>query len=166
MEVSIPEELSCTHCETLIQKNQKYCPGCGYPQRGTAGEKSKFHADRILKNSKAKEAPKLIRQARNTLFVIAGITLLSGLFMFYFQDDIATLIAAVIMTAIYVILGFWSQQKPLIALVCALLLYLTNIVLSAVIEPETIYKGIIIKIIIIVFLAKGINSALHLRKMN
>ena len=166
MEEAVSQELSCTHCQTIIKEEQKFCPGCGFPQRGTAGEKSKFHAEQSLTRGKSREAPKLIRQARNTLFFVAGITFIYGIIIFFAQDDTATLIAAGIMTGIYLILGFWSQQKPLIALVLGFLLYLTNIVLSAALEPTTIYKGMIIKIIVIVFLVKGINSAMHLRKAN
>ncbi len=166
MEELVTQELSCTQCQSLIKEEQKFCSGCGFPQRGTAGEKAKFHAEQSMARGKSREAPKLIKQARNTLFFVAGITFLYGIIIFFAQDDTATFIAAAIMTIIYLILGFWSQQKPLIALVLGLLLYLTNIVLSAIIEPETIHKGIIIKVIVIVFLIKGINSALHLRKAN
>jgi len=162
-EVTIPEKV-CSHCNASLEVNQKFCTSCGYPEDGTEKEKAVFHADSVMAHSKSKEAPKFIRRARNTLFFIAGITFLYGVFIFFSQDDSATLIVAALMTVIYVILGFWSQQKPLVALVLALLLYVTNIVLNAIIEPTTIHKGIIMKIIIIVFLAKGINSALHLRK--
>jgi len=43
--------------------------------------------------------------------------------------------------------------------VCALVLYGLFIVLNAVIDPTTIYKGIILKIVIIVTLIKGLNDA-------
>jgi len=162
-EVTIPEKV-CSHCNASLEENQKFCTSCGYPEDGTEKEKAVFHADRVMAHSKSKEAPKLIRKARNTLFFIAGITFLYGVVIFFIQDDPATLIAAALMAVIYLILGFWSQQKPLVALVLALLLYVTNIVLSLILDPETIFNGIILKVIIIVFLAKGINSALHLRK--
>lgn len=162
-EIIIPEKI-CSHCSAPIEVNQKFCTGCGYPEEGTEKEKAVYHADMVLAHSKSKDAPKLIRQARNTLFFIAGITLLFGIYAFFVLEDSATLIAAALMAVIYLVLGYWSQQKPLVALVLALLLYATNIVLSAILDPATIYKGIILKIIIIVFLAKGINSALHLRK--
>jgi len=164
MEDALPEVLSCTQCETIIKETQKYCTNCGYPQRGSAGDKSKFHAERIMNRSKAVDAPKTIRQARNILFIVAGITFIYGIFLFFYRDDMASLIAAAIMTGVYVVLGYWSQQKPLISLVLALLLYATNMVLSFIIEPDTLYKGLIFKVIIIYFLIRGINSAMHLRK--
>lgn len=159
-----PLEQTCSKCETVIPEGQKFCSSCGYPENGTASEKAKFNADQVISNSKSKDAPKQIKSARTTLFVISGLALLSGIIFFFMTDDSSTLIAGGILAIIYLGLGFWSQEKPLIALVLGLLVYLTNIVINAVIEPESIGKGIILKVIIILFLIKGINSALHLRK--
>ncbi len=162
--ITLPEV--CKQCETVLKDEHTYCPSCGYPQRGTAGEKSKFHAERVMNKSKANQAPKVIQQARTILFVIAGITFLYGIILFFSHDDMASLIAAAVMASVYVILGYWSQQKPLVALVLALLVYATNIVINAIAEPSSIHRGIILKGIIIYFLARGINSAIHLRRAN
>ncbi len=162
--ITLPEV--CKECETVLKDEHTYCPSCGYPQRGTAGEKSKFHAQRVMNKSKANQAPKVIQQARTILFVIAGITFLYGIILFFSLDDMASLIAAAVMASVYVVLGYWSQQKPLVALVLALLVYSTNIVITAIAEPSSIHRGIILKIIIIYFLARGINSAIHLRRVN
>lgn len=161
--IALPEV--CNQCETVLKDEHTYCPSCGYPQRGTAGEKSKFHANRVINKSKANQAPAVIRQARTILFVIAGITFVYGIFLFYSLDDIGTLIAAAVMASVYVILGYWSQQKPLVALVLALLVYSTNMVINAIAEPDSLFRGLILKGIIIYFLAKGINSAIHLRRV-
>lgn len=164
MEGILTPDKACSHCKTVIPTGQKFCTSCGYPEEGSEQEKAKFHADRVMNQSKTNDAPKLIRQARNTLFAIGGITFLYGLYEYATMPDMAVLVAYLILTAIYVTLGFWSQRKPLISLVLGLLVYLTIHVLSALVEPETIVKGIILKVVIIFFLVKGINSALHLRK--
>ena len=147
-----------------MDQEQIYCSNCGYPEKGTVSEKAKFNSDEVLARYKAAEAPRQIKSARNTLFVIAGLAFLTGLFFYGIADDMATLIAGGILAIVYLVLGYWSQQKPLIALVLGLLVYVTNMVINAIIEPETIYKGIIIKVVIIAFLIKGINSAMELRK--
>ena len=159
------QPLVCNHCSKVVDESVKFCVSCGYPHNGTASEKSKFHADRIINNSKSKEAGGSLRKARNTLFFIAALSFGIGLFYMFTQNATDILITYSIQALIYLLLGFWSQKKPLIALVLALLVYLTTIVISGIVEPATLFKGIIIKIFIIVFLAKGINSALHIRKM-
>jgi len=56
-------------------------------------------------------------------------------------------------------MAYWSQKKPFAALLSALLLYLMVIAINAIVEPTTIFKGILIKIIILSFLIKGVSSA-------
>ncbi len=146
-----------------MAEDQKFCVNCGYPEGGTEQQQSSYHARRVLKKRRGTEASKKIRSGRNSLFVIAAFTLAIGVFYFIRYGDNATLITNAILAIIYMVLGFWSQKRPLIALILGLLVYLTTIVLNGILEPETIYKGIIIKVLIILYLSKGINSALQIR---
>lgn len=163
--ISQPQDvINCSHCGSPMAPDKIYCVHCGFPERGTDSEKSKFHANRVLEQRKGDYAKKEIKTARITLLVIAGLSFLFGIFVFFLNDDSASLIASGVIAIIYLGLAYWSQQKPLVALVLGLLVYLTNLVINAIIEPETIYRGIIVKVLIIAFLAKGINSALQVRK--
>jgi len=155
---------ACSQCNTEMQLEQKFCNDCGYPEGGTAQEQSGFHAREVMKKRGHSEASSTIKKGRNTLFVIAAISFLSGLYYFFKLDDSAVLIINTILSLCYLLLAFWSQQKPLVALLLGLMLYLTTLVLTGLIEPQTIYKGILLKIFILVYLGKGINSALQLRK--
>lgn len=60
-------------------------------------------------------------------------------------------------------LSFWAKKAPLPALLVATAIYVAIQVLNAVVAPETIAQGIIVKIIVIVMLVKGIKSALQLK---
>jgi len=157
--------LQCSFCDVTMDENQAFCVSCGFPEKGTKQEQSKFHADRILNMRKSSEARSGITGARNTLFIIAALTMLWGVYYFFqLGKDSEILITYTILAVIYVVLGYWSQQKPLVALILGLLVYITIIVLAAIFEPATIFSGIIIKIFVIVYLAKGINAALHLKQ--
>lgn len=163
MEKVITLNTCCSQCRSEIQFDQKFCTICGFPEKGTEHEQSSFHAQQVLKRREGDEASKKIKKARNSLFVISGFSFLVGIFYFFKLDDSGVLIASTVLAVCYLFLGFWSQKKPLVALVLGLLVYLTVLVLNGILEPETIYKGIVIKIFIIGFLANGINSALQLR---
>lgn len=163
MEDQLSLEPLCSNCNQPIAGKPKFCVNCGFPENGTDAEKAKFHGQQALDRSKTKDAPKQIKSARNTLFIIGGIQLLFSIFVFFTLDSTAELIAGLIVFVIYLLLGFWSQKKPLIALILGLLVYLTLIGISALDDPMNLVKGIIVKVIIIGFLAKGINSALHLQ---
>ena len=107
---------------------------------------------------------KHIRQSRNTIFAVAGLVLLSLLILCftipagyeYLWIDICLY---GLFTAGFIVLGFWTKKKPYYAIIGALVLYILLIALNAFFDITTLYKGIILKIIIIVFLVKGLGDA-------
>ncbi len=154
---------TCSQCNSEIQLVQKYCNDCGYPEGGTEQEQSGFHAKQVIKKREQAEASSQIKKARNSIFVVAAIAFLSGIYYYFKLEDSSILIVNTILSLCYLLLGFWSQKRPLVALILALLVYLTTIVINGLLDPTTIYKGILIKIFILGYLSKGINSALQLR---
>lgn len=157
-DITIPRIL-CSQCETEINSETKFCTNCGYPENGDEKEKALFHANKVMKKSQTKDDQKKIKSARNTLYWIAGIFFVSGLFLFFVSKDIPTLIFSAILAAIFLVLAYWSQHKPFAALLSALLLYIMVIALNAIVEPMTIFKGVLVKVIILSFLIKGVYSA-------
>ena len=111
---------------------------------------------------------KHVNQARNTMFIIAGVQILSGLIStFRVTPDALIYVWAevLIIAAVFVVLGLWTKKKPYSAIIGALILYALFIILNAVIDINSIYKGILFKIMIIVFLVKGINDAREAQRM-
>jgi len=161
LEPTIP---SCTHCEIPITETTTFCPECGYPEKGTEQDVAKFYARRAMAKNNTIDAEEKINSARNTLFVIGGVIMLFGFINFFSDNDMATLIVNVIICAIYILLGFWTKQKPLIALLLGLLLYITTVVISAIFEPMSLVKGILWKVLIIGYLGKGIFSASAIKR--
>lgn len=166
MEELIPTEVidSCSKCNTPITLETVFCSECGYPEHGTEQDVAKFHARNVMKKNEHIDADKKIKSARNVLYVMAGITFLFG-FIYFFQDqDIAILVTNVVLGLIYLVLGSWTSKKPLVAILLGLLLYLTTIIISAIVDPATIIQGIIFKILIIAYLGKGVYSASSIKK--
>ncbi|MFK7742109.1 MAG: hypothetical protein AB8H80_17470 [Planctomycetota bacterium] len=58
-------------------------------------------------------------------------------------------------------LWFWARSSPLPALVSALVLYLAAHALSAVAEPRSLSRGIILKVVVVAGLVSGIKSAVE-----
>jgi prepilin signal peptidase PulO-like enzyme (type II secretory pathway) len=113
---------------------------------------------------------KHIRQARNAIFAVAILLTLSVALMVatspgsyeYLWFDLLLWGAFIV---VFVVLGFWTKKKPFYAIVSALVLYGFFIALNAYLDPATIIKGILVKIIIIVFLVKGLRDAKEAQKM-
>lgn len=118
-----------------------------------------------MKAQKVKDAPKVIKNARTLLYVVAGITFLHSIIMYFGNATTDIFISNGILCLTYLVLGFWSQKKPLIALILGLMVYGTVIVINALVEPESMYKGIILKVIVVIFLIRGIHSAIELRRI-
>ncbi|MGB6268617.1 MAG: hypothetical protein WBF67_06345 [Olleya sp.] len=162
-EISI-NQIECNHCDTLINEDVAFCTACGYPVQGDEQDVAKFYAKRVMNKRKNSDAKQKIKSARNTLYVIAGFVILFGLFVYYQNDDMPVLIVNVIIGCIYIFLGSWSEEKPLVALLLGLLLYITTIVISAIADPLSLVSGIIWKVLIIAYLGKGIYSASSINK--
>ncbi len=107
---------------------------------------------------------KHIRQARNTIFVAAGVLLLSVIIVCFtvpagYEYLWIDLTIYGLFIAGFVALGFWTKKRPYYAIICALILYGLLIALNAYVDISSIFKGLIFKIIIIVYLIKGLSDA-------
>jgi len=123
-------------------------------------EESIFSADEFS----LKGYDKHIRQARNAIFTVAGLLLVNLAILYntvpagYEYIWLDFLIWGAFITG-FIFLGFYTKKKPYYAIVGALCLYAAFIILNAVFDLSTLYKGVLFKIIIIVILVKGINDA-------
>lgn len=113
---------------------------------------------------------KHIRQARNAIFWVAGILLLNLVILIatipegyeYLWLDIA--IWGVFILS-FVFLGFYCKNKPYNAIVGALVLYGLFILMNAYLDISTLYKGLIFKALVIIFLVKGLKDAKEAQEM-
>ncbi|MFN0251381.1 MAG: hypothetical protein ACKV2T_31185 [Kofleriaceae bacterium] len=69
------------------------------------------------------------------------------------------------LSVIYFGLWFWAKKNAYAAALVALLLFLTVIVASAVWEPQTLYQGILIKILFIAALGKAVAAGREERRI-
>ncbi|SEM58403.1 hypothetical protein SAMN05192574_10170 [Mucilaginibacter gossypiicola] len=173
MENQIPAAVqlteNCAHCNTQAKPEDTFCTQCGYPLKGTEAEQNIFISERQVEEIDIFTYNKTLRQASNTLYYLAGIFILSGLVYFFIHKDdedvVTVVITDLIMAAIFLVLGAYSKKKPLACIISGLSLYVIVQVLNAIVEPISIAKGIIIKIVIIGYMIKGIKSAMEIEKI-
>ena len=112
---------------------------------------------------------KVVKKARTSLYVISGIQIVFSFILYYFKNDnelaYYQLIAGCVISVIFAALGFLSNSKPYIALLIGLIIYSVLIISDAIYDPLTLTRGIILKIVIIVWLVKGIKSAYEIQKI-
>ena len=79
------------------------------------------------------------------------------------REPIQGLVANLVLAALMAGLWFWSRRAPLPAIACALALFVVVQVVGAVLEPESIFKGILIKVLAMIALGNGLKAALAAR---
>ena len=104
-----------------------------------------------------------IKKARNALFVTAGLLLLGEILavsMSRLEWTPLMIGIVAIEVGIFVALGFWTKSKPYSAIIIGLILFILYWIAGIIINgADAAYKGIIIKIVIIVYLAQALKPA-------
>jgi hypothetical protein len=120
------------------------------------------------KTAQKQEKKGNLNKARIALFIIGGLYVLVGFlegFVIAGHDIIFGIVDWVV-AGIFVGLGVWSYKEPSKALITGLIVYLAIMVLLAIVEPLSIFKGIIWKVLIIYYLVHGIKTAHEDEKKN
>ena len=167
METKEPQLCAC--CATNFEPTDTFCNACGYPLQGTK-EQQDFHiSNRIVKEIDLVDLNKKVKTATNSLYWIAAVLTLSTIITYFMiKDEIdvfAVLITNAILIAAFLAFGVWSKTKPAAALISGLSLYAIIHILNAVAEPTSLFQGILVKVLIIVYLIKGIIAVLEVDKI-
>ncbi|MBN2728150.1 MAG: hypothetical protein JXR53_02915 [Bacteroidales bacterium] len=167
-EIHIADLSICYHCKSTGLKEEDYfCPNCRFPQRGTQQEMKIFMNRMRIKKMKHAEKKSAVKRGRIVLYLLAGFNLLVGIIMWLITDDISILIGSIIGAGIYFALAEWSKKKPFPAILIGFFVYIVFMLINAIIDPNTLYQGLIIKIVIIlgfVYGFKGAKEAENLEK--
>lgn len=161
--------LFCPACFVAITPDSVFCDGCGYPHKGTDEEQTFFMSERNARALDLEEQDKKISKATSALKWVGGLTAVYG-FVLYLMPGLETdkstiLVVNLLLGVIYFCLGIWGQQKPMAAIVTGFSLYVIVQILSAIVEPESMIKGIILKVIIVVIFVKGINAVIEAERI-
>ncbi len=163
------QRLTCTSCSTSVKENDQFCPNCGYPLHGTETEQYNFIYNRNYKQIELEDLNKKIRSASTTLYVLAGLSFVTGIIIYVInKDEIKAnfnLALYMVMAVIYVGLAIWCKKKSVAAIISGLVLYIGFQIILAFDDPMNLVRGIIWKILIIGYLIKGMKSAFDAQKI-
>jgi hypothetical protein len=114
------------------------------------------------------ETKKTLNKGRYALIVIGALYILMGILEGFIVAGSQLLFGIIdwVIAAVFIGLGVWSFYKPYVALISGLIFYLSLNLLFAVVDPMTIIKGIVLKIIIISYLIYSIKVAKNERSAN
>lgn len=105
---------------------------------------------------------KPIKKARNILFALAGIQIIFTFFLVRDLEDLALYITMAIsfgIAAIFFALGLWTKYKPYTAIVTALVIYISLLLIDVISDPASILRGVLIKILAISLMVSALKNA-------
>jgi hypothetical protein len=144
----------CSACEAKIAEGDKFCDACGAKVLDDVDE---FHFRSNIEPAMKKGA--------QWIGAVAILYVLGGILMYAMNEDTTVLAFNLVLAAIQAGLWQWAKRSLLPAAIAALVLFVTVHLASAVIEPESIIRGIFIKVVFLVVLARAIQAGLEARKL-
>jgi hypothetical protein len=166
---NILSPIKCEYCASTVSEQDQFCINCGFPLKGSEGEQRQFISTKNYKHHEIKELTRKTKNAQITLFVLAGLFFVIGVIYYFLNKDselaFAAAITNLILAAIFLALGGWAKNKPVVSIISGLVLYILVQLISIVDDPTNIGKGIILKIIVIVYLVRGLQSAMEVEKI-
>ena len=157
---------TCKTCKTEYETMPEICSNCGFPFKGTDKEKSHFVAHQILKKNIIKTTKESIKKARTVLFLIGGFNILIPLFKYLNgQYDGIMLFLSIIIGLIFLLFGFTAKYKPFISILIPLSLLSIFYLLITIIDPTTLFNGIIWKFIFLGSMIYSLNSIIKSEKI-
>ncbi|HEY0042868.1 MAG TPA: hypothetical protein VGB71_19475 [Flavisolibacter sp.] len=111
---------------------------------------------------------KSLRNARIYLYIVAALQVGVGIYQYANSDpEYALLIGGIPigLGILFLVFAFWSYKKPVAAFMTALITFVVVHVLTMIDDPSAIFRGIILKVLVVVALIKAYKDAVEYEKL-
>jgi hypothetical protein len=112
---------------------------------------------------------KSLKTARIWLYVIAALQAGIGVYEYLSTPDPTVALFAGVIDAgigvIFLVLALWSYKKPAASFITALITYVVIHIGMMFVDPSNIYKGLLMKILIVLALVKAYKDAREVEKL-
>lgn len=128
-------------------------------------EKTVFNNDELI----SPEQRKNIKNAQIALYVVAGMVLLGGVvssFKVPSSSIVDVWIEVIAIAGLFLVLSLVAEKKPFIAILIGFTVFILYYLFYFFINPESILRGIVFKIVVVIYLGRGLVNAYEVKKMN
>lgn len=161
--------VKCPSCGMFAFDSEIVCSQCNYPLKGTEKDQKDFLFNQDMRSGDLYHLTNELKKARNRLYFIAGIFVFSGFVMYATNtsspDAATTLILNLVIAIIFVALGGYCEQRPMLCILTGLVIFSVIVIANAIIAPSTIMQGLIFKVAAIVLLINGLKSAREVERI-
>lgn len=188
-DLEIGKDVECTHCGKKIPETDKYCSYCGKSTLKMSSEQqSAFnHGPKWIlaisimflvfgtflgfqAQSAAEKTKQELRFYQDDQILdnpVYGKKITVGELKALIDQEVIFVFALnYLLAAIMFGLFLWGLHAPFPAMVTALCVYLAVIVLNFIVEPTSLFQGILIKVLVIMALVAGIKASLVARQIS
>lgn len=106
---------------------------------------------------------KSMKNARVWLYIVSTLQFLMGIYEYFSAFDntigIASFTLDTIIAVFFLSLALWSKKRPVAAFTLALIFYLLFIIGMVILDSQNIFRGFIIKILVVIALIKANRDA-------
>ncbi len=170
---------TCPHCQASNEHSGAFCTTCGkaMPSAAPAGPRvlgtHDLAASQAGRSLQIDQLTRHIRTGYRTLLAVGILQLLMGAVILALASaappDVQGLgLVAAFVAGIGVVflgLAFWAKKSPLPATVTGLVLFLSGWLIDAAADPSLALRGVVIKLVIAVFLARAVSAAVKHRAL-
>lgn len=151
----------CYYCKSKgLKEEDKFCPNCGFPQRGTEQEMRKFLAEERSKQWLMQDHKEAVNKTRFVLFGLSALYFILAVLMVVSPGtNIFFSIIVFIFSGAFLGLGLWSKKNPFSATLAGFLVYALSLDIQTHIIPPSIFNGTVLKVIIFLGLLYGAKTA-------
>ncbi len=153
-----PTTRPCSACRAPIPSPERYCGACGYDTY------KDDHIEAFLE-------PKL-RQARGWILAVGIIYVVSALIQVTLMNEglprDAVTLQLVLNGALCLVhlgLWWWARTAPFAAALVALVLFLTLQLVEAALDPSSLGRGIIIKVLFLIALVSAVRAGVEAQRL-
>jgi hypothetical protein len=145
--------MTCPNCNSTVDTHVDNCLKCRYPFSGTEKEKSLFIAQQIIKVGHIDDAKGSLKTAKTTLFVIGVVNIL---LTFFSATSPIVLGLSIFIGSVFIVFGFIVEKKPFLFLIIPLALLLLFYIGDALVDPMTLVRGVLWKVIYVTALVYAV----------
>ncbi len=144
------EKLKCPSCKKEYLDKIDTCKNCKFPFNGTEKERAIHIGQFINKKGVLIDSTDSIEKSQKILYAIAGINLIFLIIGFIKNSyQLFDLILNGIIVAVFLLCAFFIKKSPLILTIIPLILMIGIYTLNFIVEPRSIFNGIVVKLLIV-----------------
>ena len=144
------EKLKCPSCKREYMEKIDTCKNCNFPFNGTEKEKAIHIGQFINKKGVLFDSVDSIGKSQKILYAITALNLIALIIRFSLNGIILDdLIQNGIITLIFLFCGIYLKKNPILLTIIPLVLLIGVYTLNYIIDPMSLLRGILFKLIII-----------------